>query len=88
MKDPNDMKSLKVICIKTFTINTIYGNITYTENTKYHLIQYIKDNIFYIYEEKIENQSYPTLNMKYRKNFATEKEIRKNKLNKLKNLWN
>jgi hypothetical protein len=85
MKKPNDMKSLNVICIKTFTIN----NITYRENLKYHIIQYvsnvIKYNNFYIYDEKIKVTTNPTysLNIKYRKYFMTEKELRTLKIQKL-----
>lgn len=83
MKNQNNMISLKVICIKTFTIN----DITFTENSKYHLIQYINANNFnfFIYNEKIKTQAYPLypLNIKYKENFMTEKEYRKLKLEKI-----
>jgi len=71
---------MKVFCIKNF----VYEESIFLKNMKYELIDY--PNIFYV---AVPNDGGPLaaypINLKYRNNFITLKELRKLKLEKIEN---
>ena len=68
---------MRVICIKNF----VYEESIYLKNMKYELIQYEHQNIFYIAVIPKDGPlaAYP-IDLKYRANFITLKQLRKLKL--------
>lgn len=79
---------MKVICTKTFTDKSLYPDVeaTFIKNLKYHLMQYEGQSIFYVgvIPKNGPVAAYP-LGKKYRCNFMTLKELRKQKLEKINN---
>ena len=67
------------ICIKNFA----YQNSTYLKNVRYGIMEY--DEIFYV-SIISENATWPAfpIDYRYRKNFISEKQLRKLKLEKIK----
>lgn len=71
---------MRVICIKNFT----YKDSTWLKNISYELIQYANQNIFYVAViPKDGPLAACPIDLKYRDNFITLKQLRKLKLEKL-----
>jgi hypothetical protein len=68
---------MKVTCIKNF----VYEESIYLKNMKYELIDY--ENIFYVAVPNDGPLSAYPIDLKYRDNFVTLKELRKLKLKKI-----